>query len=538
MKIKYISFLICGSLLYFSCDSDMDNLVDPDFQEVLPSNPNVEYSSGTADFSSFVSVGNSLTAGYTDNALFRMGQEVSFPNILAGQFALAGGGTFTQPLMADDLGGLLLGGTPITNTRLYFDLSSQTPLNVSGTPSTDITNIMAGPYNNMGVPGAKSYHLLAPGYGDIANFPVAANPYFVRMASSPSTTVVADAVAMNPTFFSLWIGNNDVLGYATSGGDGSDPITDITTFTQAYNAIAGTMVSGGAEGIIANIPNVTDTPYFTTVPYAPLDPTNPSFGPQIPTLNTIFGALNGVFQALGESDRAIVFSETSASPVVIKDETLTDISASIEYVLNNSPTFPTFIGQFGLPPQAAPLIANILGQQYGQCRQATASDLLVLTSRNTIGEINMDSATALATQLIANNIPPDAAQQLAGMFSVEGITYAMDDKWVLLPSEQQDVIDATVAFNQVIEQAATTYDLAFFDVNSFFNEVATSGYQAGSDFMTADYVTGGTFSLDGIHPSPRGAAVIANQMIGVINEKYGSTIPTVNPIEYTGLYIN
>jgi hypothetical protein len=28
-------------------------------------------------------------------------------------------------------------------------------------------------------------------------------------------------LAQAPTFFSLWIGNNDVLGYATTGGDGS-----------------------------------------------------------------------------------------------------------------------------------------------------------------------------------------------------------------------------------------------------------------------------------------------------------------------------
>jgi hypothetical protein len=30
--------------------------------------------------------------------------------------------------------------------------------------------------------------------------------------------------AQAPTFFSLWIGNNDVLGYATTGGDGSSII--------------------------------------------------------------------------------------------------------------------------------------------------------------------------------------------------------------------------------------------------------------------------------------------------------------------------
>lgn len=555
MKLKYISFLLVGSLALYNCDSDSETLSDPYLPEVNQQTPpEVQYSSGSADFSTFVAVGNSLTAGYSDGALFKMGQEVSFSNILAGQFALAGGGTFTQPYTNDDTGGLLLGGNPIANPRLYFDLSTKSPTPVSGSPTTEVSNILSGPFNNMGVPGARTYHLLAPGYGDIANLAVgAANPYFVRMATAPNTTVMADAMAMNPTFFSLWIGNNDVLGFASSGGAGVDhnatnnldpstygssDITNSNVFAQVYNGLVQTMMSNGAKGILTNIPDVTSTPYFNTVPYAPLDPTNATFGPQIPTLNMVFGALNGVFDRIGQGDRKIVFSQNSASAVVIKDENLSDISATIEFALNSSETFPSFIGQFGLPPEAAPLIAKILANLYGQSRQATANDLLVLPSRNVIGTLNTASATALTTQLASNGIPQASAQQLAGMFSLEGITYALDDQWVLLPEEQEAVTNATTAFNQIIKNAATTYDLAFFDVNTFFTSVADTGYQAGSAFMTADYATGGTFSLDGIHPSPRGNAVIANQMIGTINAKFGANIPTVNPVKYTGLYTN
>ena len=37
-------------------------------------------------------------------------------------------------------------------------------------------------------------------------------------------------------FFSLsLIGGNDVLGYATTGGDGTDPITDTATFDYVFN---------------------------------------------------------------------------------------------------------------------------------------------------------------------------------------------------------------------------------------------------------------------------------------------------------------
>ncbi len=535
MKLNNNIWLLALILIGFTaCESDDDSLSDPLIEDPQ-TEPLPVYTSGTADFTTFVAIGNSLTAGVSDGTLFRTGQDVSFPNVLSQQFALAGGGTFTQPLIDDNVGGLLLGGTQIAGPRLIFNPTTQTPGPVSGTPTTDITNIIAGPFNNMGIPGAKSFHLLAPGYGNIANFP-AAQPYFIRMASTPNATVLDDALAQNPTFFSLWIGNNDVLGYATTGGDGTNLITDQATFDGAMTALVSSLTASGSNGIISNIPNVTDAPYFTTVPFAPLSPANPSFGPQIPTLNGIFGQLNQVYAFLesqgipNATDRQIVFSETAASAVVIKDETLMDLSAQIAGVLNASPTFPAFVESFGLPAAAAPLVANLFGAVYGQSRQANANDLLVLPSSSVIGSINQDQSDFLQ----ASGLP----EALANQFAVEGVSLPLEDKWVVLPAELVEIQDATAAFNQTISNLATQFDIALFDVNTFFNGIATNGFQAGGAFLTADYVTGGLFSLDGFHPSPRGYSVITNQMIGIINTKYGSNLPTVNPVDYTGLYID
>ncbi len=556
MKTKYIGLLAALLLGFTACESDDDSLATPLIDDAVTVTPNPpSFSSGTADFSTFVAIGNSLTAGFSDGALFAEGQDKSFPNILAHQFALAGGGAFTQPLMNDNAGGLLLNGAPVLNPltganvfppRFYFDAVNQVPLRVSDPSTTDIVAINPGPYNNMGVPGAKSYHLIANGYGDLTNFAAqAANPYFIRMASSPTATVLGDAVAKGPSFFSLWIGSNDVLGYATSGGVGADhnetgnlnPLTyggnDITNalaFNQIYNGIVQTLVDTGADGILTNIPDVTVAPYFTTVPYAPLDPSNPDFGPSIPTLNTVFGALNQVYAFLNIPERSVVFSTTQASPVVIRDESLENKAAEITAVLNLDPNFPLFVQQLGLPPQAAPIVADLLGTVYGQTRQANAGDLLILPSSSVIGTVNADFAAFLQSQ----GLTPE----LAAQFSVEGITHPLDDRWVLIPQEQADISEAIVAFNQVISDAATAFGLPLFDANAFIKEVAESGYQAGSAFLTADFVTGGAFSLDGIHPSPRGNAVVANKMIEIINQTYGSNIPTVNPIKYTGLYLN
>src|SRR5690606_162286 len=119
---KYKWLMLCLGTLVVACTADeKDPTVDEEPAVVI---------SGEANFSKFVSIGNSLTAGYTDGALFIAGQENSFPNILAGQFALAGGGEFNQPMMNDNLGGLLLAGNVIVPNRLYFNGAA--PVRVEG----------------------------------------------------------------------------------------------------------------------------------------------------------------------------------------------------------------------------------------------------------------------------------------------------------------------------------------------------------------------------------------------------------------------
>ncbi len=522
-KYLWLLFILIG----LTACNDVEDILADNNAEIIIDEPLPELTSGTADFSNYVALGNSLTAGFTDNALFIAGQLNSMPNILSQKFALVGGGSFSQPMMNDNIGGMALGGNRILQPRLVLGsnpLAGPMPLeSIIGpvTVTTDLAlNNPTGPFNNMGVPGAKSYHLLYDGYGNPANLLLGlANPYFIRMASAPNATILGDAVAQNPTFFSLWPGENDVLGYALSGGDGSDPITPSegppgVGFDQTYGALVATLTSGGAEGVVANIPDVTTIPHFTTVPYNPLDPSNPAFGPQIPTLNMIFGALNQVFSAYGETARLIVFSETEASAVVIKDESLADFSAQIAGALGPNPNFAALLGQFGLPPEAAPSVAYLLGQIYGQARQATATDLFVLPSSSVIGTVNMENLGFLMSQGLS--------QALAGQFSVEGVSLPLADKWVLLPSEQQEIKDATDAFNATIQATASQAGLAFVDANLLLQQLFIGELTSGDFSPTSSLVTGGIFSLDGVHPTARGYALIANEFMRAIDATYGS----------------
>lgn len=498
---KFLTILAVFGLVFVSC-SDDDTTIDPGPIEPDP----ITYTSGSADFSNYVAVGNSLTAGLSDAALFIDGQTASFPNMMASNFSLVGGGVFNIPFMADNLGGATLGGTPILGNRLIlsFASGSPTPTPVSGTGSTEISNVLSGPFNNMGVPQAKSYHLVAPGYGNVAGVALGlANPFFARFASSPTATVIGDAVAQNPSFFSLWIGNQDILSYAAAGGDGEDQtgnldpttygssdITDPNVFASVYNGLLQALTAQGAGGVVANLPDVMTTPYFTTVPHNPV----PLDEGTTALLNGAYAQYNGglaQLQGLGLisaeelAQRTISFTAGAGNAVVILDEDLTDLTSFNPALIN--------------------------------MRQATSEDLLVFTSQTIIGT------------LADPNNPT----------SINGVAVPLADKWVLTPPEQQAVAAATTAYNQTIEALANQYGLAFADANAFAATVVDSGFPlADGSTVTATYGTGGGFSLDGIHPSPRGYALLANLFIESINAKYGSDLPGVNPLDYTGLYIN
>lgn len=512
--IKNFKLLFLVSLTFVACNNNDDVTVNPNSSDGLP------LTAGTADFSKYVSLGNSLTAGYSDGALFMEGQKGSYTNILAQNFALVGGGEFKIPLMADNTGGLLLGGNVIQGARLYFN--GVGPVPVSGTPTTEISNFLTGPYNNMGVPGAKSFHLLAPGYGNIAGVPSGqANPYFVRFASSPSTSVIADAVAQNPTFFSLWIGNNDVLSYATSGGVGTNQlgnlnpatyggndITDPNVFASVYSTLLDNLTANGAKGVVANLPYVTSVPYFTTVPTNPIPGLPAASAGQ---LNQLFGGINQLTTAIGQPNRFAVLvaddgdpATKENNPLLIIDESLPNLSAQITAVLTPAVGAPT---------------AAYLGNLYGRARHA----------RNTVGDRDY-------IVLPAQNVIGKPQAGAPSPFNTIGVSYPMQDGTTLTAAETLEVKTATDAFNISIQALASAKGLAFVDANAVLNQVANGGISANGYTVSSTYVTGGGFSLDGVHPSERGYALIANKFMEAINLTYGSNFKAADLSKYRILY--
>jgi hypothetical protein len=71
-------------------------------------------------------------------------------------------------------------------------------------------------------------------------------------------------------------------------------------------------------------------------------------------------------------------------------------------------------------------------------------------------------------------------------------------------------------------------------VNAFINKVKTGILYNGVG-INASFVSGGAFSLDGVHLTPLGNALMANEFIKAINSKYGSTIPQIDATKYRGV---
>lgn len=444
---------------------------------------------GSADFSSYVAIGNSLTAGFQSGGLANYGIETSYPAILSQQFAKAGGGNFVSPLFADgqkDGSGYLkiFGLTNMASPIILGPGQSTTVIPAGETAPRTITNNAAdyklaytgnrlptpplgsglqelAPFtgsqpDNLGVPGisvlsadataasvtnvvfpAPVLNATARAYGNVNN-------YYQRLlpaADRGTKDYVTFIGQKNPTFFTCWMGSNDVLTYATNGAviDANNPfsaMTDTTNFGRGYRNILRTITKNGTvKGVVANIPSVTNVPYFTTV-------------------------------------------------------RLADVLASFQRI---NPAITTVFIREGSSTTA---------------RAATANDLFLLTAQ-----------AQLATG--AGTTP----------------TNPLPSQYVLDPTEVTAIQTRTTQLNNIIAKTARQYKVGLVDMNTFFNSVALGGIAINATSNNAAFVRGNLFSLDGVHPTSRGYAVIANEFIKVINGTYGASIPQVNPNEYNALLL-
>jgi lysophospholipase L1-like esterase len=214
--------------------------------------PALAAAQGAPNFGTYVSIGDSLAAGFESGGLAENHQVNSVPALLARQ---ASASDFQLPLITQP-------GIPPELTLVSL---SPVPTVVRKAGLGSPRNLALGrPYNNLAVPGATLLDVLqritdGGGLHDV----------ILRGRG----TQLTQAQALRPTFVTLWIGNNDVLGAAVSGRAVEGvTLTPAAVFRGAFQQLIGALRATGATVVAANLPDVTTIPFVTTVPPVVVNP--------------------------------------------------------------------------------------------------------------------------------------------------------------------------------------------------------------------------------------------------------------------------
>ncbi|RPI01022.1 MAG: SGNH/GDSL hydrolase family protein, partial [Ignavibacteriae bacterium] len=389
---------------------------------------------GNATVTKYVSIGNSLTAGYQSGGLYKSAQLYSYPNLIAQQLTKAGAtiGTFEQPYWPDP-------GTPDPLTgkaSRYIIVSLVGPVIgpageavTAGAPENAATVLR--PYDNLGIPGIPLAGFMdttgtyqSPPLGRDAILRWTTNAALGKSVFRQVGTL--KAMGQTPDLVTFWLGANDVLGFATTGGTSPNAPTNTGIFgalyTQALDELRKLLPN--AKIVVGNIPNVTAIPFFTTV--------NPLLAPSIPGPYYLRYQRHGVTGMALDSTK---LTEANAPFVTLKGKAY----------------------------------AALLGTPSGQFwRDAAASLKLPVSAVIAAQGVTLDTTKPFGFH--PQNPWPDAL--------------------ILDAAEVQSATDAVNNFNATIATVAASKGAVVVDFNSFFTNVKNNnGFIAFGEVYKTDYVS-------------------------------------------------
>ena len=382
---------------------------------------------GAADFTRYVSLGDSLTAGFWSLGLAERQQKNSYPALIYRQVHGTTEG-FRAPLMTEP-------GFPN-----QLELVSLDPVTIQPKEGREGVLLpgLAPPFDNLGVVGADVNDVLNTLCGD----------YFEQALGSDCTdednpvgqTMLQQALALDPTLVTLWIGSNDALGVAISGRIITGlTLTELDEFTTKFHTIVDALAASGADLVIATVPQVRDIPFVNTVPWYRHD-----------------------------TDTGDAILDDQGQMIPLQGIACVDLPCEF-------PSDPV------------------------EERALTEDDFVLLSGEDAI--------------------------KSAG-WGIPGLPLTND--MVLDVHEAAVVSERIDDFNDVIHDKAAEVGAVVWDAAEYFADLVENGLPVGGIEYGPDFLTGGLFSYDAIHPTSMGYAVIANQFITTINAHFNAQIPPVD----------
>ena len=236
MKLRHLAAAVLGLALPLlsGCRAD----------EALNS-PNLSNNGGLLE--RYVSMGNSITAGFQSAGINDSTQMQSYGVL----FAQQAGAPFFVPLLNKP-------GCPPPFTIN----TTNPPTRLGGGSATDcsLREGTALPYvSNVAVPGVTSFGI------ESNSSPFGGTNALTQFILGGRTQVQA-MLAAQPTFVSVWVGNNDMLGALTNGTNPGDPtlITPVPAFEANYGPILDSIERIGAKAVLLGVVDVASIPFAST----------------------------------------------------------------------------------------------------------------------------------------------------------------------------------------------------------------------------------------------------------------------------------
>ena len=605
-NLKYIalSALLIGGL--YSCKKDA-------VRESEQEKPSTEVPEVPVDFTKYLAIGNSLTAGYADGGVYEEAQSKSFPIILANSI---GDNSFTQHMMTEKGSGhLYFTGNPADAVGTVYPDADWMAYGLAPTEGEKLAALMAlpkpsGEINNIGVPGIRAVDMGLPGYG-------AVNPYMGRLVDNAelATTKYVDLIqdrVGDATFFTFWLGNNDVLGFATSGGafgvNGDQSklpvyrysgLPEVSIFGLNYNYMVSLLTE--RRGILSTIPPVSVAPFFNTV--GPKIKAGAEMVPDYTLDANAAGLLNKVYESAGysSSDGNPIFTVGQNYPVFKTgvagqmDVRQLDLEESGDLVLLtfgtetgkmqteglgfiNKPGYPNeysyvvALATIGVIDQALAGLNGLVaanpafgdmtldaavtnsGGAFTQEQADNIKELLIMilmqggddmatavakangmTINQAIATLDAGKAgTIQASVAAANACDPKLDPSNPAVSMVEAskrLANPIETQWILDKDEEDLVSAKTAELNDFITSVAAS-NKNWILINSGDLIESVDGKTIDGIPFTLDYISGNMFSMDGVHLTPAGYAIVAKEMVKRMNSDWGQTLPDVNVGDY------